>query len=59
MVMFFWKCQVFFWGRVVREDCLHFGNKKILSDGANPNPPYLVTINSQAQKHLIILKENV
>lgn len=46
-------------GRVVREDCLLFGNKKILSDSSNPNPPYQVTINSQAQKGLIVLKENV
>ena len=44
---------------MVREDCLLFGNKKILSDGANPNPPYPVTVNSQAQKCLIVLKENV
>ena len=26
---------------------------------ANPNPPYLVTVNSQAQKRLIVRKENV
>ena len=44
---------------MVREDCLVYGNKKILSDNSNPNPLYQVTVNSQAQKCLIVLKENV
>lgn len=54
--MFFWKCEVLFGGEGCSGEIVYF---LVIKKFSLVVPPSQVTVNYQAQKNLIVLKENV